>query len=389
MRFPEDVPRLTRGGVTLRAARPEDAPGVLEQCADPLSQQWTTVPLEYSAADASSYLTEAMPEGWRSDRAWSFVIVARGDDGAWRYGGNLALRNHGEGRAEVAYGAHPWARGRGVMEEAVRLLVGWGFAEKGLQTVIWWANQGNWASRKLAWRVGFRFEGAPRQWLPQRGALRDAWVGTLLAGDDPFPRTPWYAVPVLTGRQVVLREHRPSDADRVVEACTDPETRRWLGTLPWPYGREQAEHYLGTRAEQHASGTAVNWAIADPADDSLIGSINLFDIREGVDAEVGYWVHPAARGRGVGSEACRLALRHAFVPVGDGGLGLGRVRGVAAEGNHGSRKVLTRAGLTLQGRERQSIVVGGGALADAAIYDVLAAELGADAVALTARRAPR
>lgn len=375
--------------MTLRAAQPEDAQGVLEQCVDPLSRQWTTVSLGYAAADASTYLTEAMPEGWRTDRVWSFVIEARDGDGRWRYGGNLALRNEGEGRAEVAYGAHPWVRGRGVMEEAVRLLVGWGFAEKGLQTLIWWANHGNWASRKLAWRVGFRFEGAPRQWLPQREVLRDAWVGTLLASDDPFPRTPWYDVPVLTGRQVVLRRHHPSDADRVVDACTDPETRRWLGTLPWPYGLKQAEHYLATREEEHASGTAVNWAVADPADDSLIGSINLFEIREGVDAEMGYWVHPAARGRGVGTEACRLALCHAFAPVGDGGLGLGRVRAVAADGNTGSRRVLTNAGLALQGRERQSVVVGGGALADAAIYDVLASELSADTLRLTARRSPR
>ena len=58
------------------------------------------------------------------------------------------------------------------MERALRLLLEWGFAEQGLQTVVWWANEGNWASRRLAWRLGFTFEGTLRRWLPQRGELR-------------------------------------------------------------------------------------------------------------------------------------------------------------------------------------------------------------------------
>ena len=49
--------------------------------------------------------------------------------------------------------------------------------------MIWWAHAGNWASRKLAWRLGFSFDGTVRQWLPQRGELRDGWVGTLLRGE--------------------------------------------------------------------------------------------------------------------------------------------------------------------------------------------------------------
>lgn len=103
--------------------------------------------------------------------------------------------------------------------------------------------------------------------------------------------------------------------------------------------------------------------------------MRLFDVESGVQAEVGYLVNPEARGRGVATEACRLALRHAFVPVDDGGLGLNRVRGTAAEHNHASRRVLERAGLTLQGLERRSIRVGGDALEDGAVYDALAEDV--------------
>src|SRR4051812_44551020 len=157
MRFPEDVPRLATGPVTLRPARPEDADGVVEQCLDPLSTEWTTVPLGYTRDQAREFLTVTIPEGWRTERSFTFVVQVADDQGVPRFAGTISLRDEGEGRAEVAYGAHPWARGRGAMEQAVRLLLAWGLAERGFRTVIWWANKGNWASRRLAWRVGFGF----------------------------------------------------------------------------------------------------------------------------------------------------------------------------------------------------------------------------------------
>jgi len=374
-RFPEGVPTLTDGAVTLRPHRSTDADGALEQARDPLSRRWTTVPLEYHRGDAQRFVSQVMPGGWLEDSEWGFAVEAADDDGIPRYAGTVSLRHEGSGRAEVAFGAHPWARGRGVMERALRLLLPWGFAERGLRTVVWQAHRGNWASRRLAWRLGFRLEGELRRWLPQRGELRDAWVGTLLPDDDLHPATQWLDVPRIVGAEVVLRRSAPGDAPRVVEACTDPETRRWLGMLPDPYTLADAEAFLEGQEELHAAGKAVVWSVADAATGVLVGALNLFDVRPGVDAELGYWVHPAARGRGVATQACRLALRHAFVPVEDGGLGLGRVWAVAAEGNGASRRVLEKSGLVHQGRERRAVRIGGGALADGAIYDAVAGEL--------------
>jgi len=374
MRFPQDVPTLRDGAVVLRPHRPEDAAGSLEQCHDPLSQQWTTVPLDYTRADADRFVRHAMPGGWVDETEFAFAVEAVDDSGAPRFSGTVSLRDEGERRAEIAYGSHPWVRGRGVMERALRLLLAWGFEERGLETVIWWANRGNWASRKLAWRLGFSIEGAPRHWLPQRGVLLDSWVGTLLATDPREPQTPWYDAPRLTGSQVVLRTLTHDDADRVVEGCLDPETMRWLGQIPQPYTLDLAHAFIESRIEQQATGQAVTWTVADPESDLLVGLVNLFDIQRGADAEVGYWIHPAARGRGVATEATRLAVRHGFIPEGDGGLGLQRVRAVAAVGNAASRRVLEKAGLSVQGHERRLVTLEGGVRADAVILDVLAEE---------------
>lgn len=375
MPFPDMVPTLTGAGVTLRAHRPADAAAVLEQCRDPLHRRWTTLPLDYSYLDAQQYLTELVPAGWRDDTEWAFAVEALDEGGAPRFAGTVHLRGAGPGRAEIGYGAHPWVRGRGAMEAALRLLLTWGFEARDLRTVIWWAQRGNWASRKLAWRVGFRVEGAARQWLVLRGGLHDAWIGTLLAGESTSPRTPWLDVPTITGATVELRRHREGDAERFAALTADAEVRRWAGGTPLLCDPGAAWDHLESQEEGAASGTALSWTIADPGTGTLLGVVTLFGITSGQQAEVGFCVHPDVRGRGVATEACRLAVRHALLPTDTGGLGLRRVRAVAAETNQSSRRALARAGLVEQGRERD-LRLGDGEPENAVVADVLAGELG-------------
>ncbi len=377
MTFPSGVPVLTDGVVTLRAHREDDVPGLLEQATDPVSIEWTTVPVPSSLDSSRDYATRIIPAGWDAGSSWAFAVEALDEHGTGRFAGTVELRPHGERRAEIAYGAHPWARGRGVMERACRLLLDWGFDERRLETVIWWANRGNWASRRLAWRLGFSCDGTLQRWLPQRGALLDAWVGTLGSSHARMPRSPWLDVPRVAGRHVVLRPHATGDIGRIVQACSDERTAYWLRGLPQPYTRSDAEAYVAQCHERAADGSAVRWAVADPDTDELLASVSLFDVEPGHQAEIGFWTHPAARGRGVMTEACFLAARHAFIPEEDGGLGLRRVYVLAGESNTGSRRVAEANGFTATGRERRACHRRDGSVEDFVLYDLLAEELSA------------
>ncbi|MSZ78066.1 MAG: GNAT family N-acetyltransferase, partial [Actinobacteria bacterium] len=82
------APTLTDGVVTIRGHLPGDADGSFEQCQDPLSQRWTTVPVPYSRDDARVFVTEIMPGGWAEDTEWGFAIEVEG-----RYAGTVSLRN--------------------------------------------------------------------------------------------------------------------------------------------------------------------------------------------------------------------------------------------------------------------------------------------------------
>jgi RimJ/RimL family protein N-acetyltransferase len=356
------APTLTDGHVTIRAHRPEDAQGSFEQSQDPSSQRWTTVPVPYLMSDAHSFVGEHMPSAFEDGSEWGFAIEVDG-----RYAGTVSLRDEGAGRAEIAYGSHPAIRGTGAVERALRLLLDWGFAEKDLYTVIWWAHVGNWASRRVAWRLGFSYDGLVRRWQPQRGELIDSWVGTLLRGDTRQPRTPWLANPVVEGDGLRLRPFTDADVPRVVEGIGDRDTQYWLAFMPRDPGEAEGRQYVETVQDRLATGHTVTWAFSAADDDRLLGVVGLYRLREA--AELGYWTHPDARGCGLTTRAAGLAVRHAFES-----LGLERLAAYASAPNLASLRVLETLGMRRTGVQRRAVHTGDGTPVDLVGYDLLAEE---------------
>lgn len=374
-----DAPTLTDGAepdpVTLRPHTPDDVDELFAMCSDPDMQRWTTVPVPYLREHAVSFV-ERKPATWADDREWSFAIEARDDDGRARLAGNVDLRPNGAGAASIGFALTPWARGRGVMSRAVRLALAWGFADAGLSVVHWEAHVGNWASRRVAWATGFRVEGTVRGLCAARGQVHDAWIGSIVRGDGMSALAPWLSVPELARPSVVLRRWHEQDVPRVAEACRDAESQRWLPQLPSPYTLADAQWYVGSREEQHARGAGIYWCIASALDDRCLGSLGLMNLG-GNDPvpEIGYWTHPDARGQGVMTQALRMALRHAFVDVAEGGLGLSRVSLRAAASNAASNAVAARAGMTRSGVARRAERLRDGTVDDFNLYDVLAGEV--------------
>jgi RimJ/RimL family protein N-acetyltransferase len=262
------------------------------------------------------------------------------------------------------------------MSRALRLTLRWGYEVLGLDVVLWQAQVGNWASRRVAWSVGFRVEGTVRGLLPHRERRVDAWIGSLRRDDDQAPPHAWFDPPLLHGERVTLRPHQDTDVPRIVEACRDTETRHWLSTLPSPYTEDDArEHLLQTRSQQ-AAGTAVYWAVTAPDDDVLLGEMGVF-VRDdaGRQGEIGYWTHPHARGRGFTTAAARMAARHALLPREEGGLGMDRLLLRAASGNVASQRVAEKAAFRKSGVDRAADPLSDGTIDDDVRYDLLPHEL--------------
>ncbi len=372
-RWPEDVPELYDGTVRLRAHRETDVPGMVEMCRDPISNQWMDLPHPYRPADAEWFVREVIAPGWRAGTARGWAIEATNSDGFSSYAGNVDIR--GGPAATIGFVLHPWARGRGVMARAVRLALSWSLVEVAIESVSWLAQVGNVASLRVAWATGFRFQATvPRQLGPP--PLSDAWLATVVTGDQLCPRTSWLTPTVLAGEGVVLRAFVEADIPRIVEACSDARTRHWLTSMPSPYTEDSARAYLHSLPVEESSARRVVWCIADPASDLLLANIAIFDLaaQDRSSGEIGYWTHPDARGRGVMTEALRLVVDHAFAPVTERGLGLRRLQLLAAAGNSASGHIARRSGFVEVGRERQAELLGDGSHDDLLTFDLLASD---------------
>lgn len=147
----------------------------------------------------------------------------------------------------------------------------------------------------------------------------------------------------LTAGDVKLRRWRPSDAPEVAAACSDKEIQRWL-PLPSPYTEREALEYVATMQENAATGKEFALAIADPMSDRPLGSIGCRMARESGIADVGYWVAPSARGKGVATTAVRALAEWVFEnlhPV--------RLELLAHIENVASQRVAEKAGFVREG----------------------------------------
>ncbi|MDQ3424234.1 MAG: GNAT family N-acetyltransferase, partial [Actinomycetota bacterium] len=91
MVFPHDVPVLSDGTVSLRAHHRGDLDGIVEQCTDPLSIEWTTVPVPYTLAHAAEWVDQRIPKAWSDGSDLCFAIETEG-----RFAGSTSLRPEGD-----------------------------------------------------------------------------------------------------------------------------------------------------------------------------------------------------------------------------------------------------------------------------------------------------
>lgn len=180
--------------MTLRTTRLElsaptagDVDAICEACQDELIQRFTTVPSPYERTHAEEFVQRAA-QAWESGTETTWAIRRSGT-----LVGMVGLHRLGRGDGELGYWITPAARGQGVVTEAARAVVEWGFSPDGLalQRIEWRAVTANAASARVARALGFRFEGMSRAALVNAAGERsDGYLAGLLATDDRTPR-PW------------------------------------------------------------------------------------------------------------------------------------------------------------------------------------------------------
>ena len=153
------------------------------------------------------------------------------------------------------------------------------------------------------------------------------------------------AGPTVQGDGWRLRPERVDDAGEMARAfAEDPQLAVDWGIEQLP-DEALARKWLGEHAELWEKGEGRHFGIADAATDALLGGVNFHHIETGHRrAEVGFWLAPWARGRGIGSGAVRAACEWAFdhwqlvriemttLPDNEAALALARKLGFTREG---------------------------------------------------------
>ena len=375
-----DLPVLTGDRVVLRAWR-EDDREYLEFDESARTYVGPSLPATdpdgYAAwlAEQSAELADRSALSWciagaQTDRPLGWICLL-GINQKYQYGS-----------AEVAYWVLPESRGNGALEQALSLVRDYalGDAQLGLHRLWARTDHRNVASQAVLAKAGYVWCGTERRAMVyEPGAAEyDVIRFELLAAGThaTLQRRPYRHVPDLTDGKVRLRPWRHADARRVMEACSDPETQQWL-PLPDPYSLVDAESYI---SDCQQADPARRWAfcLADAETDECLGSLDVHMDRRGdavATGEVGYWMHPEGRGRGLMTAAVQLVQVYALTPTEDGGGGLERMSLLAADPNSASRRVATNAGFREVGRDRSVVRTGDGRVVDHVRYDVLAHEV--------------
>ncbi len=102
-----------------------------------------------------------------------------------------------------------------------------------------------------------------------------------------------------------LRPIPDSDEDAYFDMFNDPTVARNAGTVPHPIDLDWVRDRLATRRAGEAAGTMADRGLYQG--DMLVGSTGWFYRDHGL--EIGYTIHRDHRGRGLATEACRLAVR--------------------------------------------------------------------------------
>lgn len=175
----------------------------------------------------------------------------------------------------------------------------------------------------------------------------------------------------LSGKRVGLRPLEPRDAEGPYpDWLNDADVCRYNSHHSYPYDREQARRYIDS---VRGSRSEIVLAIEDIAQKKHVGNVALQALHP-IYRSAEFSILIGARefwGQGIGEEAGRLLLTHAFRA-----LGLHRVGCGTSSDNAGMRKLATALGMTEEGR-RRAAMWSDGQWVDVIEYGILAEEFAA------------
>ena len=185
---------LSSPRVRLDQLRPDDAPKVFEYCQDPVMNRYLArLPWPYLLDDATDFVTGFVPDAWAGDQECTWAVR---EPASPELLGVISLSVPAglDRSSSIGFWLGAAHRGRGLMVDAERLVLDWGFSTGLCDSVHWECVAGNLASARAARKVGFRYTGQGPAGITYRdGTNPPSWKAVLHAEDDRTPQAGWPA----------------------------------------------------------------------------------------------------------------------------------------------------------------------------------------------------
>ena len=152
-----------------------------------------------------------------------------------------------------------------------------------------------------------------------------------------------YPDPDLGSSLVRLRRWTYDDLPCVEEASTDPDIPRGT-TVPAEYTDEAGRAWIERQWSRQTDGHGLSLAIEERSSGLAVGLVFLGLRQPEGQCEIGYWLVPSARGRGLGTDAVGLASRWVLNQA-----GIHRLYGHVVPDNPASLAVMAKCGFTREG----------------------------------------
>jgi|GEM_PF-1101988 len=152
-------------------------------------------------------------------------------------------------------------------------------------------------------------------------------------------------LPTLTGPHLVLRQLAERDLPDLYGVFSDPLVMRYWSHPPLASPADAAWYFANLEAGRR-DRRFWQWGVALRGEDTMIGTVSLFGadaVRR--EAEIAYAIASARWRRGHATEAVRLAIAHAFGP-----LGLQRLLADVDPRNDASCRLLDTLGFRREGQ---------------------------------------
>lgn len=152
-----------------------------------------------------------------------------------------------------------------------------------------------------------------------------------------------------TGR-LLLRLFNKADAEKVTVICNNYNIYKCTLSLPYPYTTHYALSWIEKNNENFYGEEAYNFAITDKQSGELYGFVGVSHSKTHKNGEMGYWIGEEYWGNGYATEAVCALIEFAFEEK-----NFHRVFARRFSSNTSSGKVMTKAGMTYEGTQRDQV----------------------------------